>query len=84
MSLESLNNKVYDKLVAVIHFPTFNKKGEYSSFIDLFKEFNVDKVIYGHLHGKNAFKYALTGEHFGIEFMFTAIDYTDCKLIQVY
>ena len=43
-----------DKLIALIHFPPFNVRREDTSFTKLFEEFNVNSVVYGHLHGKNA------------------------------
>ena len=39
-----------DKVIAMIHFPPFNSKIEDSEFTKLFEEFNVDVVVYGHIH----------------------------------
>ena len=39
-----------DKVIAMIHFPPFNSKIEDSEFTKLFEEFNVDAVVYGHIH----------------------------------
>lgn len=40
-----------DKVVAMIHFPPFNTDKEESDFTKLFEEYDVDVVIFGHLHG---------------------------------
>lgn len=40
-----------DILIAMIHFPPFNSSYEDSSFTNLFKEYQVNSVVYGHLHG---------------------------------
>ena len=42
-----------DKLVCLIHYPPFNVRRETSLFTTLFEEYKVDKVVYGHLHGKD-------------------------------
>lgn len=43
-----------DKLIVMVHFPPFNVKREPSNFTELFEKNNVNAVIYGHLHGKDA------------------------------
>ncbi|MEG1806229.1 MAG: metallophosphoesterase [Clostridia bacterium] len=43
-----------DKVIAMMHFPPFNVKRENSNFTDIFEEFGVENVIYGHLHGKDS------------------------------
>jgi len=40
-----------DKLIALIHYPPFEDKGQPSPFTQLFAEFEVSAVVYGHLHG---------------------------------
>lgn len=56
LSLEDMKKKRGDgeKVIAMMHFPPFNSKFEPSPFTELFSEYNVDAVVYGHLHGKNA------------------------------
>ena len=51
LSLDSLENKNFEKLIVMLHFPPFNDLFEESGFIEIFKKYNVDKVIYAHLHG---------------------------------
>lgn len=43
-----------DTLIAMMHFPPFNARREDSLFTAIFEENGVDKVVYGHLHGKDA------------------------------
>jgi len=45
-----------EKVICMMHFPPFNSKRENSLFTDIFKEYNVDAVVYGHLH-KTAGRY---------------------------
>lgn len=42
-----------DKLIVMIHYPPFNVKREPSLFTAQFDEHKADKVVYGHLHGKD-------------------------------
>ncbi len=39
-----------DKLICMIHYPPFNSRREDSGFTELFEEFKVDAVVYGHIH----------------------------------
>lgn len=76
LSLEEAKKKEYDKIIVAIHYPPTNDKFEDSGFIDLFKEYGVEKVIYGHLHGPSL-KRVFEGEHDGIEYILTSADYID-------
>lgn len=42
-----------DRLVVLSHYPPFNSTFDGTPFTDLFEEFNVSAVVYGHLHGPN-------------------------------
>lgn len=53
LSLEE-GKKLYedgDKLIVITHYPPFGSKLAASPFTDLFNEFGVSAVVYGHLHG---------------------------------
>ena len=39
-----------DKVICLVHYPPFNSTHQESSFTRLFKENDVDAVIYGHIH----------------------------------
>ncbi len=41
-----------DVLITMTHFPPFNMAKQSNLYTDLFEENNVDKVVFGHLHGK--------------------------------
>ena len=72
-----------EKLIALIHYPPFNIRRENSNFTALFEEFKVDKVVYGHLHGKDAKPYYRINKN-GIEYILTSCDLVDNKLVEVY
>lgn len=71
-----------DKLIALIHFPPFNVLREDSAFTDIFSEFNVDSVIYGHLHGKSVRSDKLVIKN-GIKYYLTSCDQVDNKLTEI-
>ena len=71
-----------DKLIAMIHYPPFNVKRENSAFTEIFEEFNVHSVIYGHLHGKNARADKLVIKN-GVKYYLTSCDMVDNKLTEI-
>ena len=57
MSLDSAVKDGCDELIVITHYPPTNDKLETSEFTKIYEEYNVKKVIYGHLHGKNHLKW---------------------------
>lgn len=82
LSLDSAKNSGYTKFIVMIHYPPTNEKHEDSAFTELFKEYGVEKVIYGHLHGPSLGN-VINGERDGVEYIMTSCDYInfDPKLI---
>ncbi|MBR1867090.1 MAG: metallophosphoesterase [Clostridia bacterium] len=68
-----------DEIYCLIHYPPFNVRRENSLFTDLFESFGVKKVIYGHLHGKDA-RADLKVVKNGITYYLTSCDQADNKL----
>lgn len=68
-----------DIVVGMMHYPPFNSKYEISPFMELFKKYNVDKVVYGHLHGKNCRTERVVCVD-GVTYFLTSCDQVDCKL----
>ncbi|MGL5348642.1 MAG: metallophosphoesterase [Peptostreptococcaceae bacterium] len=83
LSLESARKKGYSKFIVITHYPPTNDQLENSIFTELYEEYNVEKVIYGHLHGKESFKMGLKGFRNGVEYILASCDYTDFKLIKI-
>lgn len=71
-----------DKLIALIHFPPFNVQRESSAFTDIFEEFGVDSVIYGHLHGKNVRADKIVIKN-GIKYYLTSCDQVENRLTEI-
>ena len=72
-----------DTLIVMIHYPPFNVRREPSLYTSLFEQANVNKVVYGHLHGKDC-KADLYLKMNGIEYYLTSCDQVDNKLTLVY
>ncbi|MDP4093888.1 MAG: metallophosphoesterase [Bacillota bacterium] len=74
LSLKSSPKEPGNRLIAAMHYPPFNSKGEPSQFVELMQSYNVDICIYGHLHGEG-FKNAVTGIINNIDFRLVSADY---------
>ncbi len=74
--------KEYDgkTIIAMLHYPPTNELYEKSLFTELIIEYNVDKVIYGHLHGSEFFSTGLQGIVNEIEYSLVSCDYLNFKL----
>ncbi len=71
-----------DILIALVHFPPFNVRRDNSKFTDVFEEFGVNIVVYGHLHGKDVRADKLVEKN-GIKYYLTSCDQVDNKLTQI-
>lgn len=83
LSLQAAKKKGYSKFIVITHYPPTNDKLEESLFTNLYEEYGVEKVIYGHLHGKESFKMGLKGIRNGVEYILASCDYTDFNLIKI-
>ncbi|WP_244834607.1 metallophosphoesterase [Clostridium sp. BJN0001] len=83
LSLDEAKKNGYDKIIVMIHYPPVNEKFEDSAFTEIFKQYNVEKVIYGHLHGAVLKGKLYQGMIDGIEYMLTSSDYIDFDPIKI-
>lgn len=70
------------KIIVCMHYPPFNELQEEYNFINVMKQYNVEKCIYGHLHGKSH-KEAKEGIIEKIDFKLVSSDYTNFKLVKL-
>jgi len=82
LSLDSAKKAGFNKIIVMIHYPPTNEKFEQSDIVKLLKEYNVEKVVYGHLHGA-ALRRVLNGVNDGIEYIMTSGDYIDFDPIKI-
>lgn len=71
-----------DKIIAMIHYPPYNLDKEESDFTKLFEEYNVDKVVFGHLHGY--VKCDLICEKNNVTYYFTSCDHINNDPVLIY
>ncbi len=70
-------------IIVCMHYPPTNEiLMENSEFIKIMQKYNVQKCIYGHLHGE-AHKEAIQGNVGGIVLQLVSCDFTDFKLIKL-
>lgn len=71
-----------DGLIALVHFPPFNAKREDTAFTELFEEYGVNSVVYGHLHGKFVRSDKLVVKN-SVKYYLTSCDQVDNKLTEI-
>ncbi len=76
LSLDSAKKAGYEKFIVMLHYPPVNNIEEENGFTEILNEYEVEKVIYGHIHG-NALNYAFEGIKNGVEYILTSCDYID-------
>lgn len=82
LSLDSAIKAGFKKFIVMIHYPPTNEKFSETEFTKIFKEYGVEKVLYGHLHGPSLSK-VMVGEVEGIEYILTSADYIDFNPITI-
>ena len=71
-----------EKIICMMHYPPMNSTRDDSDFSLLFEKYNVDSVVYGHLHGyKNIPTYF---EKNGVKYYLTSCDIVNNNLIKIY
>ena len=79
LSLESA--KDYKKIV-MMHYPPVTKISKAQEFLNVLKEYNVEKVIYGHIH-YDARNICINGYYEGIEFICSSADIINFDPIRI-
>lgn len=88
LSLEDGARKHGDEkpIIVCMHYPpvtnSFLESNEEKKFLNLMKEYNVKKCLYGHLHGASH-KNAVEGNIEGIDFQLISADYINFKLVKL-
>jgi ser/thr protein phosphatase len=82
-SINMAINDGYFEIIAALHFPPTNDKKEESLFTNIFKEYNIKTVIYGHLHGEKSFYSSYQGLFNGIKYSLVSADYLKFKPIKI-
>ncbi|MFZ5644790.1 MAG: metallophosphoesterase [Bacillota bacterium] len=80
-SLKNAGGKA-EKTIGIMHFMPTNEKKEYSGFIELFRDYGVDTVVYGHLHSR-ACQHRLPDSNWGINFHLVSADFLDFSPVHI-
>lgn len=71
-----------DRVIVITHFPPFNFRCEDSEMTKLFEQYNVDVVVFGHLHSYDK-KQKMQIAKNGIKYYLTSCDLLENKLIEI-
>ena len=70
-----------DKVICILHYPPCNFHKQDSEFTALLEKYNVDAVVYGHLHGyKRASRKFIKNN---IPYYLTSCDMVENKLVEI-
>ncbi len=92
LSLDRTHGK---KTIVMTHYPPYSVKKESTEFTDLISKYNVEKVIFGHIHGfirpdlKKSSDDKISSASFeatidGIPYILTSCDYIDFTPVQLF
>ncbi|MDD6310437.1 MAG: metallophosphoesterase [Firmicutes bacterium] len=88
MSLVSAKKKFeendnVDEIICFMHYPPVSKVGSYSGFQQLFEDYGIKRVYYGHVHNEIGFKNTIQGQHHGVDYKLVSADYLNCMPILI-
>ncbi len=66
------------ELLAAMHYPPVSKLNAFSGFQQIFEDYGVKRVIYGHVHGEDGFRSAIEGEFHGVDYRLVSLDRLNC------
>ncbi len=76
MSLESARKAGFTEIVAALHYPPYNRRGQSSGFTDLLEQYGVKICVFGHIHDAGR-EYIFQGRRNGVTYRFAAADGVD-------
>lgn len=77
LSLDAARKEGFEKIIVMLHYPPTNDKFEDTELIKIIKEYKVEKVIYGHLHGPSLYGNLFDGVFDGVEYILSSADFLD-------
>ncbi len=83
LSLAAAKKEGFHRIITMLHYPPTNDKMEPSLFTELIERYEVETVIYGHLHTEKAFKMGYKGCWKETMVYLTACDYLDFRLLSL-
>ena len=74
--------KENDNLILIMHYPPYNFKNLDNGFMELIQKYNVDIVVFGHIHQSKG-KYRLKETINNTKFYLTSCDLVENKLVDI-
>lgn len=71
------------EILCFLHYPPSSGRDYFSGFQQLFEDYGVREVYYGHIHGESGFAAAMQGEFYGSRYSLISADYLNCRLLRV-
>ncbi|MCL2111498.1 MAG: metallophosphoesterase [Clostridiales bacterium] len=71
------------EIICALHFPPALTPSNTSPFTELIERYPVSQVVYGHLHGTQAFRKGIMGEHRGVRYTLVSTDYLGHRPAQI-
>lgn len=78
----SLKSTKKSTILCMLHYPPFSEDRKPNEFGELMEKYNVQKCIYGHLHG-DGLQNVIEGTYNGIEYICTSSDYLEFIPIKI-
>lgn len=78
----SLKSAKCEKKIVMIHYPPFSSNGKFNELFNICAKYNVEKIVYGHLHG-NGHKQIKEGFYKNIEISCVSGDYIDFNPVRL-
>jgi predicted phosphohydrolase len=82
-SLEKAINAGFKNIICALHFPPALTPKNSSPFTELISQYPVSQVVYGHLHGQQAYKKGIIGIYEGIKYSLVSGDYLGFKPLMI-
>ena len=70
-------------ITGVLHYPPVSDTRCFSAFQQMFEDYGVKDVYYGHIHGEDGFRGAIRGDHHGIRYHLISADFLNCRPLQI-
>ena len=78
LRLKASLERASGEILGFLHYPPVSDPKKFSGFMQLFEDYGVKKVYYGHVHGEDNFRRAIKGNYYGIEYNLISADYLNC------
>jgi len=84
MSLDKAIADGAKDIICVLHFPPALTPANASPFTELIENYPVSQVVYGHLHGHQAYRKGILGVHGGILYRLISGDYLNFRPLLIF